>query len=305
MSRFVQYEEFGGPEVLQVVNVEEPQAGEGQIRIKVSYAGLNPADFKLFHGGPIAAAFGVSLPSGVGNDLAGVVDQVGEGVSEFAVGYEVFAAARNEAIADFAVVPVSSVLPVPAGLSLEIAGSLWIAGRTAWALVESLDLGEQETVLVSAASGGVGVIAAQLAKRKGATVIGTASEANHAYLQGLGVVPVSYGDGQADRIRAAAPQGITGVIDAQGAATISAALELGIPLNRISSAAAHGDELQGANSVGGAQSSNENLAELAVLVAAGDVEVPIDSRYPFDQVQQAYVRAEGGHLRGKIVITLN
>ncbi|GAA1050859.1 NADP-dependent oxidoreductase [Arthrobacter russicus] len=305
MSRFVQYEEFGGPEVLQIVNVADPEPGPGEIRIKVAAAGLNPVDFKIFHGGPIAEAFGASLPSGVGNDFAGVVDRVGAGVSEFAVGDEVFGAARNHAIADLVVVPVESVLPLPAGLSLETAATLWVAGRTAWALVESLELTGQDTVVVSAAAGGVGVLAAQLAKRKGATVIGTASAANHEYLRSIGVLPVAYGEGLADRLRAAAPQGLTAMVDAQGAASISAALAVGVPTARIVSAAAHApDELQGARAVGGNDATTEELAVVAQLVADGALEVPIDSRFPLDQVQQAYVRAEGGHLRGKIVVSL-
>lgn len=305
MSRFVQYEEFGGPEVLQIIEVSDPEPGQGEVRIKVAFAGLNPVDFKIFHGGPVAQAFGAQLPSGVGNDLAGIIDRVGPGVSKFAVGDRVFAAARNQALADFVVVPEGSVLAVPEGLSLENAATLWVAGRTAWALVESLQLTDQDTVLIGAAAGGVGVIADQLAKRKGAVVIGTASADNHEYLRGIGVIPVSYGDGLVQRVREAAPQGITAVVDAQGPATITAGLELGVPANRISSAAAHGDaELQGANQVGGSDASNEDLEALAKLIADGAIEVPIDSRYPLEQVQQAYQRAEGGHLRGKIVIML-
>lgn len=305
MSRFVQYEEFGGPEVLQIVNVADPEPGPGEIRVKVGYAGLNPVDFKIFHGGPVAEVFGAQLPSGVGNDFAGVVDRVGSGVSAFAPGDEVFGAARNHAIADLVVVPESSLLPLPAGLGLEAGAILWVAGRTAWALVESLELNDQDTVVVSAAAGGVGVLAAQLAKRKGATVIGTASLANHEYLRSIGILPVAYGEGLSDRLREAAPQGISALIDAQGAASISAGLAAGVPAGRIVSAAAHApEELQGARSVGGNDATTEDLAEVAKLLAAGALEVPIDSRFPLDQVRQAYVRAEGGHLRGKIVVSL-
>lgn len=305
MSRSVQYQTFGGPENLQIVNGPIPEPGPGEIRVKVAFAGLNPVDFKIFRGGPLAEMFGAELPSGVGNDLAGVVDRVGEGVSTFAPGDQIFGAARNRAIADFVVISEDSALPVPPGLSLETGAVLWVAGSTAWALVESLNLSAADTVLVSAAAGGVGVIAAQLAKLKGAAVIGTASAANHEYLRGIGVLPVAYGEGLAERLREAAPEGITAMIDAHGAASITAGLAAGIPAARISSAAAHSpDELQGARAVGSADAKTEDLAAVAKLLAEGVIDVPIDSRYPLDQVQQAYVRAEAGHLRGKIVISL-
>ncbi|WP_285723985.1 NADP-dependent oxidoreductase [Psychromicrobium xiongbiense] len=305
MSRFVHYTEFGGPEVLQVIDVPEPVAGPGEIRIRTAYAAINPVDYKIFAGGPAAAAFGAVLPSGVGNDLSGIVDQVGEGVTDFSVGQKVYAGARNRAVADCVVVPSEFARAVPEGLGLDLASGLWVVGRTATALVNALNLTADDTVLVGAAAGGVGVLAVQLARRTGATVMGTASEANHDYLRSLGAIPVSYGEGVIDQVRAVAPQGITAVIDANGPDTIELALALGVSPERIVSAATYGNALRGARAVGGAQANNADLVDLAQLVAEGEIQLPIDSRYPLAEVREAYAHAKGGHLRGKILIELD
>lgn len=298
--RAVRYEKFGSPEVLELEELPMPEPGPGEVRVRVLAAGLNPVDYKIFHG-PAAPAYGASLPSGVGHDLAGVVDRVGESVTDFAPGDAVFGGKRNEALADFAVLGVDGlILPTPAGLPVEIAGSLAIAGRTAWASVAAVGLTDADTVLVSAAAGGVGVLAVQLAVRTGATVIGTAGEHNHEFLRELGVIPVAYGPGQIERIRAAAPAGVTACLDNHGADTIDVALELGVAPQRINTIAARGH--RGAVGAGGADASKEDLAEVARLIAAGELVLPIEAVYPLERTREAYQRLEHGHLRGKIVV---
>ncbi|MEO8908103.1 MAG: NADP-dependent oxidoreductase, partial [Microbacteriaceae bacterium] len=297
MSRFVQYQQFGGPDVLETVEVEPPHPGVGRVRVRVLAAGLNPVDFKIFHGGAAADAYGASLPSGVGNDFSGVIDELGGGVTEWSLGDEVFGGSRHFAEADYVVVDGDTLCRKPAGLPFEVAGALAIAGRTAWASVHAIPLTDSDTVLVSAAAGGVGVLAAQLARAAGATVIGTASSGNHDYLRSLGVIPVEYGDDLAERIRAVAPQGITAVLDNHGPATIDTAIELGVPLERINTIAAHG--YAGVSAVGGAAATPEDLTHVAQLIADGELELPIDTIYPIERAREAYERLEAGHVRGK------
>jgi NADPH:quinone reductase-like Zn-dependent oxidoreductase len=303
MPRLVEIPSFGGPDVLRVRQVESSAAGTGEVRVRVLAAGLNPVDWKIFAGGQAAVSYGVTLPSGNGNDFAGVVEEVGAGVTRFAPGDAVLGGYRFFAQADYFVVSEEKLVLKPADLAFEQAGSLDIAGRTAWASVRSQSLTAEDTVLVSAAAGGVGVLAAQLALRAGATVIGTASEHNHEYLRDLGVIPVSYGDGLADRVRVVAPQGVTAVLDNFGPSTIDAARELGVPAERINTIAAHGylPELPIAH-VGGSFADRDDLAAVAALIASGEIDLPIDSIYPLERVAEAYERLIAGHLRGKIVL---
>jgi NADPH:quinone reductase-like Zn-dependent oxidoreductase len=302
MPRFLQYSEFGGPEVLELVHVDKPIAGPGEIVVRVRAVGLNPVDFKIFRG-PAAEIYGAKPPTGVANDYSGVVEQVGEGVTRFAVGDAVLGGARNYAMADFLVTTEdASIVHKPAELSFEQAAGLPVVGRTAWATVESLSLTDADTVFVSAAAGGVGGLAVQLAKRKGATVVGTASESNHEYLRSLGVIPVAYGDGLAPRLRDAAPQGYTAALDNHGTDSIDVALELGIPIDRINTIAAHGPGDRGAAHVGGAQATNDDLLAVAELVARGELDLPISGIYPLERAAEAYDELERGHVRGKLIV---
>lgn len=302
MPRFLQYAEFGGPEVLKLITVDKPIAGPGEIVVRVKAVGLNPVDFKIFRG-PAAEIYGATLPSGVANDYSGVVEQVGEGVTRFAVGDEVLGGARNYAMADFLVTTEdATIVHKPAGLSFEQAAGLTVVGRTAWASVEAFGLTDADTVLISAAAGGVGVLAVQLAKRTGATVVGTASESNHDYVRSLGAIPVAYGDGLVERLRAAAPQGYTAALDNHGPETIDAALELGIPIERINTIAVYGPADRGASHIGGAQASTEDLHHVAQLVADGELDFPISGIYPLERAAEAYEELERGHVRGKIIV---
>jgi NADPH:quinone reductase-like Zn-dependent oxidoreductase len=268
--------------------------------VRVKAASLNPVDHKIFRGGPTAQFFGVVPPAGVGLDFAGVVDQLGDGVVGLAVGDEVFGQAGGAA-ADYVVVPSAAAIAKPVGLSWEAAGSLGVAARAAAASVASLNLGPDDTVLVSAAAGGVGVLASQLALATGAKVVGTASPANHSFLASLGVVPVAYGEGLVDRLREAAPDGYTGVLDYHGEDTITAGIELGVPAARINTIAAYTGP-EGITFVGGMAATTQDQVNLAQQIADGQVQLPIEAVYSLDSVVAAYTRLEQGHLRGKIVL---
>ncbi|TFD50194.1 NADP-dependent oxidoreductase [Cryobacterium frigoriphilum] len=305
MARYVRIDEFGGPRVLRIEHDEQPQAARGEVRVRVHVAGLNPVDWKIFKGGPAAATYNAVPPCGNGNDFSGVIDEIGSGVTGFAVGDAVLGGKRMHAQADWVVVDASRIIRKPAALPFEQAGGLDIAGRTAWASVRSLALTPADTVLVSAAAGGVGVLAAQLALRAGATVVGTASEANHEFLRELGIIPVAYGEGLLARLRQAAPK-YTAALDNSGPITIDVALKLGVAGPRINTIAARGHRADmGITGVGGVEAHPGDLAELADLIARGVVVLPIDSVFPLERVREAYEHLMAGHARGKIVLAVN
>ncbi len=303
MARYVRFEKFGGPDRLHIVREDgNPFPGPGEVRVRVYSAGLNPVDLKILRGGPAAASYNAVPPCGNGNDFAGYVDEVGSGVRTLSAGDCVFGGKRMFAQADFLCIDESKVLVKPEGMTTDEAGCLDIAGRAAWASVRAAKLTRRDTVLVSAAAGGVGVLASQLALRTGAKVIGTASEKNHEFLRGLGVIPVAYGEGLADRLRDIAPK-ITAVLDYHGPTTIDIALRLGVPGPRINTIAARGHRTDaGVTTVGGADATLDDLAQLAQLISAGDVVLPIDSVYPIERVTEAYQHLAKGHLRGKVVL---
>ena len=307
MTRSVIVERFAGPAGLRVVEGPEPQAGPGQLRVRVTAAGLNPVDLRIAEGGATAARFGVAPPFVNGNDFAGVVDQVGPGVPEWSVGDRVYGGARCAAQTDHLIVSELSTLNrTPEGLDDARAAVLDIAGRTALAGIAALALGPGEVALVTAAAGGCGVFACQLALRTGATVIGTASERNHDFLRDLGVRPVAYGEGVAQRLRQAAPGGIDAVFDAHGRESIELALALGVRPERINSVADRAAaEARGAMSVGRATTPTSAVREIARDVADGSLLVHLDGSYPLEQVREAYERLDGGHVRGKLVLLLS
>ncbi len=304
MSRAVRFEEYGDVDVLNVVEVQDPVPGPGQLLVRVKAAGVNPGEAKI-RDGLLAERWPATFPSGQGSDLAGVVQQVGEGVDGFSAGDEVIGFTGERASqAELVVIEAANATPKPAGVSWDVAGSLFVAGATAWAAVRAVSLVAGDTVVVSGAAGGVGVIAVQLAKRAGATVIGLASERHHEWLRSHGVVPVTYGDGVAERIGEATPDGVDAFLDLVGGGYVQLALELGVSPERINTIAdfaavdKHGVKSEG-NAFG---ASAEVLAELAGLIDAGELEVPIAATYPLDQVRDAYRELADNHTRGKIVL---
>ena len=304
MPQAVRYNEYGGIDVLRVVDVDRPAPGAGEVLVRVRAAGINPGEAKI-RSGALAERWPSTFPSGQGSDLAGVVDEVGEGVTEFAVGDEVIGFTDNRASqAEFVVAEAAHLVRKPAGISWEVAGSLFVVGTTAYAMVRAVSVSPGDTVVVSGAAGGVGSIAVQLARNAGATVIGLASEANHAWLASHGVIGVSYGDGVADRIQAAANGQVDAFLDTMGGGYVELALELGVRPERIDTIAdfsaqkTYGVKAEG-NTAG---ASADVLAQLAGLVSSGKLEVPIASVYPLDRVQDAYRELERGHTHGKIVL---
>lgn len=305
MPKAVRFQQYGGIEVLQVVQVDRPVPGPGQVLVRVVATAINPGESKI-RSGALHAMWPATFPSGEGSDLAGVVAETGEGVADFAAGDEVIGFTDNRAShAEFVVVEAANLIHRPPNVPWEQAGSLYVAGATAYAAVRAVGAGPGDTVVISGAAGGVGSIAVQLARNVGATVIGLAGEANHQWLTGHGAIPVTYGEGVADRIRAAAGgQKIDAFIDTFGADYVELALELGVLPERIdtiinfAAAEKYGVKAEGNAAAGTA----EVLSELAELISTGRLEVPIAATYPLDQVQDAFRELEKGHTRGKIVL---
>ena len=307
-SRAVQFESFGGPDALSIREVPVPHAGSGQIRVRVTAAGLNPMDWFMTSDAETAARFGLSLPCGFGTDYAGVVDEVGDGVSEFVVGDRVFGGALSRAVADYVVVDEAGTIAVGGaahhtldGVDDRTAATLAIAASTAAAALAVVKLGPGDTVLIGGAGGGVGVFAVQLARLAGARVVGTGSATSAGALRALGVEPVAYGDGLVGRVRALAPAGVTAAMDLHGTDTAQAARELGVPDERITTIAAQVDGITPAN---GANAAPGAIEEIAGLVAAGRLRVPIAASFPVEQIRAAVELQAGRHVHGKVVIDL-
>jgi NADPH:quinone reductase-like Zn-dependent oxidoreductase len=290
--------------VLQVLDVERPVPGSGQVLVRVKATSINPGEAKI-RLGLLAERWPATFPSGEGSDIAGIVAEAGQGVTGFAAGDEVFGWTDNRAAhAELVVAEAGHLVHKPAGVSWEVAGSLFVAGATAWAMVRAVSAGQGDTVVVSGASGGVGTIAVQLARNEGARVIGLASEPHHEWLSGHGVIAVTYGDGVAGRIAAASGGTVDAFLDTHGDGYVELALELGVRPERIdtvadfAAAAKYGVKAEG-NAAG---ASAAVLAELAGLVERGLLEVPITAVYPLGKVQDAYRQLEQGHTFGKIVL---
>jgi NADPH:quinone reductase-like Zn-dependent oxidoreductase len=255
-----------------------------------------------------ATRFGLSLPSGFGTDYAGVVDQAGDGVTEFAAGDRVFGGALSRAVADYVVIDVAGAIAAggdahhtPDGVDDRTAAVLAIGGCTAAAALAVVKPGPGDTLLIGGAGGGVGVFAVQLARLAGARVIGTGSATSADALRALGAEPVTYGDGLAGRVRALAPAGVTAAIDLYGTETAQAARELGVPDERITTIAAQVDGITPAN---GANAAPGAIEEIAGLVAAGQLRVPIAASFPVEQIRAAVELQAGRHVHGKVVIDL-
>jgi NADPH:quinone reductase-like Zn-dependent oxidoreductase len=305
MPKAVRYDEFGGIDVLRVEEVERPVPGDGQVLVRVKAAGINISE-AVIRTGAVARIFPSTFPSGQGSDLAGVIEEVGTGAGGFSPGEEVIGFSDKRASqAELVLVEAGNLTRKPEKVSWEAAGGLYVAGTTAWGVVHAVAPKEGETVVISGAAGGVGSLAVQLARRTGATVIGLASQSNHEWLKSHGVIPVAYGDGVADRIRAAAPGGVDAFIDTYGDGYVELALVLGVAPGRIDTIVDYAAAAKyGVKPDGGAEAGPgaEVLAELAGLIADGYLEVPIANVYPLAQVREAYTELERRHTRGKIVL---
>ncbi|MFI7670325.1 NADP-dependent oxidoreductase [Nocardia sp. NPDC049526] len=305
-TKAVRYNEFGGIDVLRIDEVERPEPGREQVLVRVKAAGINPSE-AVIRTGALVDMFPSAFPSGQGSDLAGVIEEVGAGVGGFSPDDEVIGFSNNRAAqAELVLVEVGDLVHKPEHVSWAVAGGLYVVGVTAWGAVNSVHLEPGDTVVISGAAGGVGSLAVQLAHRTGATVIGLASEDNHEWLRSHGVLPVAYGDGVGDRIRTAAPGGVDAFIDTYGSGYVELALALGVATERIdtiadyAAAAKYGVKTDGGSEAG---PGAEILAELARLIADGQLELPIANSYPLTQVREAYTELERRHTRGKIVLT--
>lgn len=304
MARAVRFDEYGDRDVLYIADVEVPTPQSGEVLVEVRAAGINPGEAAI-RTGALAKMFPASFPSGEGSDLAGVVSQVGEGVEGFAVGEEVLGWSwQRSSHAQYVTVPGAQLIQKPSRLSWEVAGSLYVVACTAYAAVRAVGATRGDTVAVSAAAGGVGSVVVQLLRLKGASVLGIASESNHDWLRAKGAIPISYGDRVAERLKAAAPDGIHAFIDLFGPDYVELAVDLGIDRDRIETIIARqkAQEL-GTKAEGSVDASTTDvLAEMAELVASGAIEIPIADTYPLERVRDAYAELERRHTHGKIVL---
>ncbi|MFB2597171.1 NADP-dependent oxidoreductase [Herbiconiux sp. P17] len=306
MTRAVRFDRYGGIEVLRVVGVERPEPGPGEVRVEVVAASINPGEASIRRG-QFDAIYPTTFPSGQGSDFAGRVTARGAGVQGIGLGEEVigFSDDRSAQATDV-VVPAANVVPKPATVTWEEAATLYVAGTTGFAAVRAVGADLGDVVVVAGAAGGVGIFAAQLARHAGATVVGTAREDDHDFLRSLEIIPVTYGEGVAERIRAAVPEGVDAFIDTHGSGNVATAIELGVSPARIDTIAdfaavrQYGVKAEGNAAGGGAQT----LSELAALIVEGDLRIPIDTIYPFERVAEAYDHLEKQHVRGKIVLRM-
>jgi NADPH:quinone reductase-like Zn-dependent oxidoreductase len=304
MPRAVRFDKYGGIDVLRVVEVDRPVPGPSQVLVRIKAAGINPGEAAIREGA-FANRWPATFPSGQGSDLAGLVEEVGSAVKNVAAGDEIIGFTDNRAShAELVVVEADHLVHRPAHVSWEQAGALFVAGTTAYAAVRAVSVTAGDTVVVSGAAGGVGSIAVQLARNAGAKVLGLASVANHAWLTDHGVIPISHGDGVAERIRAAVGNRVDAFIDTFGGGYVELALELGVAPDRIdtiidfAAAAKHGVKTDGSSAAANARV----LAELAGLIDAGRLEIPIAKVYRLADVREAYQDLARRHTRGKIVL---
>jgi NADPH:quinone reductase-like Zn-dependent oxidoreductase len=301
----VRFDEYGPVAVLDVRDVPIPEAGPGQVLIRVKAAGINPGEAKIREG-ELHERWPATFPSGQGSDFAGVVERLGPGVTAVAERDEVIGwVDTRSSQAEYVVAEQENLAPRPSGLPWEVAGAIPVAGFTASAMVRAVDVKPGDTVVVAGAAGGVGSLAVQLARRAGATVIGLAGPSNHDWLKRHEILPVAYGDGVADRIRAAATGPVSAFLDTFGGDYVELALnDLAVRPERIDTivrfdaVAKYGIKADG-NGVG---ASAATLEELAGLIAAKEVELPIARTYPLTEVATAYTQLAKGHIRGKIVL---
>ena len=303
----ITYTEYGDPSVLTLTDVDDPKVGPGEVLIRVRSASVNPVDWKVV-AGYLDPMMNVELPAIPGWDVSGVVEKVGLDTPEFKVGDEVMAYARKDWLhagtyAELVAAPVRTVAKKPKALDWHQAAGLPLAGLTAYQLLTRLGTKPGETVLVHAAAGGVGILAVQIAKALGARVIGTASEKNHEFLRGLGAEPVTYGDGLAERVRALAPEGVDVVTDFVGGV-------LDVTKAVLAEGGRHGSVVEGevADESGlylWVRPDAEDLAALADLADEGKLTVPVADVFPLAQTADAFTVSAGGHVRGKVVISVS
>ncbi|MFG1807448.1 NADP-dependent oxidoreductase [Streptomyces sp. NPDC049040] len=301
MARTIIFSEYGDPDVLRLVDVPEQEPGPGQVRVSIRAAGVQPADIRM-RSGAWRARMPATFPSRLGNEGAGVVEAVGPGVTAFAAGDEILGPAGG-AYAESVIFEADQIVHKPAVIPWSEAGALSASGQTASTAIEDLRVSSGETFLIHAAAGGVGHLAVQLARAAGARVIGTASEENHEFLRFLGAIPVAYGPGLADRVRAVAPDGVDAALDgAGGDEALESSIELVAERERIGTIA----DQAGAARLGlraiGTRRAAQRLKGLVDAYTGGKVKVSIWKEFPLADAAAAHREIEKRHLRGKIVL---
>ncbi|MGW3228263.1 NADP-dependent oxidoreductase [Kitasatospora sp. NPDC001095] len=309
MTKAIAFSEFGGVDVLRPIDIELPAPGPGQVRVAVRAVGVNPVDRRL-RTGELAGLFPVVFPYVPGVEVSGTVEAVGAEVSGFEPGDEVFGSTMGGAYAEHALLDAAALAHKPAGLSWEEAAALPAAAETSERVLDVLGVRPGETLLVHGAAGGVGTVLLQFARARGITVIGTASEANHDHLRELGAIPVAYGEGLAERVRAVAPGGVDRALDAAGrGGVLPLSVELTGSADRVLTIAdmeggqEHGVRFNGG--VEGVESHHQRAFAAAVaLHEAGTLRLPLHRVFPLAEAAQAHRVSAAGHLRGKIVLTV-
>lgn len=299
--RAVRFHEFGDPQVLTVEDAPEPHAGPGEVRIRVRAVSVNPVDLKI-RAGYMAQVIPTTFPAVIGYDATGVVDEVGAGVTDVSPGDQVFGLAAQGTTAEYAVLNAWASVPRP--WTVEQAAAAGLASSTA---VESLNaLGDLsgKTLLIEGAAGGVGSAAVQIAVARGVTVIGTASEANHDFLRSLGAIPITYGPGLAERVAEVAPDGVDAAFDTAGSGSLADLVAIVGSSSRVVSIADFGAAALGVTLVAGNAHAADNLADAARLGSAGTFTPVVQAAYPLEKAADAHAHVQGGHTRGKVLITL-
>jgi NADPH:quinone reductase-like Zn-dependent oxidoreductase len=294
----------GGPDVLRLIDVDDPQAGPGQVRIRVKAAGVQPFDIAVVEGS-IHRQEDPAVPQIPGNEFAGVVDQVGHGVPGFAPGDEVLGYGTLNSYRELLVVGPDQITRKPTNMSWEVAGGFSAAAQTADISLNEIEVGAGDTVLIHGAAGAVGSIAVQLCRLRGAAVIGAARAAQHDYLRSLGAIPIAYGDHFVGRMRALAPRGVDACLDGVGGEALDATLELVRDRSRILTLVEHGKAPELRIRTTPFTRSAARLAALADLYATGQLTMHILQTFPLARAADAHRTYRSGNVRGKIVITIN
>ncbi|VXB10541.1 NADP-dependent oxidoreductase [Nocardioides sp. AX2bis] len=305
----ITYSQYGGTEVLQLTEVDDPKIGPDWVAIDVEATSVNPVDWKIASGG-LDAMLPTSFPVVPGWDVAGVVTAVGPAVDDLAVGDEVYGYLRKDAVQDGTYAekvgaPQRCVARKPKRASFAEAAAIPLAGLTALQCLDLVGTTGEDTVLVHSAAGGVGMLAVQIARARGARVIGTASPDNHDFVRSLGAEPVAYGDGLVAAVREIAPDGVTAVLDTQGGDTLAQSVELLADgaAGRIASVADPSVAEHGGRYVF-VRPDVADLTTLAGLVDAGELRVEVAELFPLAETARAWERSMEGHVRGKLVITV-
>lgn len=302
MKAFV-FTEFGGPQTQALVELPRPEPGPGQLLVAVRAAGVNPVDWKA-RAGWLREYIPFELPTIMGSEVAGVVEQVGDGVESFEIGDEVFGIPATGAFADYTLVPAATAARKPPSMPFAVAATLPVAVATAYDGVQQLGLADGMTLLVIGAGGGVGVAALQIARARGVNVIGVASPQKRDLIESLGATHVAYGDQAVDRVRAATPDGVDAILDLVGGPAFEAFAAVARPGGKLVSAV---DPMTAGRFGGGPierHIDEERFSAVAAFVVDNAIDPHITASYPLEQAAEAVARVESGHSTGKVVIEI-